>query len=185
MTPLSKNARAGGLLYILNSLFGLVRLVYPNELIVSGNASATANNIAGHELLYPFGIVSYLLCGALWILCHVGSLSVAKGVDQALAVLMVMGTLVITPIFFVNAANDAAALLFARGADFLSVFDKAQSEAFVMLFLNLHHQLDLAQEILWAVVHSVRTVGIQVAFPAANLSGLADDRPLCAFSHQL
>jgi len=29
---------------------------------------------------------------------------------------------VITPIFFVNAGNDAAALQFAHGADFSSVF---------------------------------------------------------------
>ena len=62
-------------------------------------------------------------------------------------------TVVITPIFFVNAANDVAALLFARGTDFLSVFDKAQREASVMLFLNLHHHLDLASELLWILFH--------------------------------
>jgi Domain of unknown function (DUF4386) len=47
--------------------------------------------------------------------------------------------------------NDAAALLFVRGADFLSIFDKPQRDAFVMLFLNLHHQLDLANEIFWGL----------------------------------
>jgi len=145
MTPLSKNARAAGLLYILSSLFGVVRLIYiPNALIVHGNASATANNIASHESLFRFGIVSYLICGALWIFVALALYRLLRGVDRALAVLMVIGSLVVAPIFIVNAANDAAALLFARGADFLSVFDKAQREAFVMLFLNLHHQLDLA-----------------------------------------
>lgn len=63
---------------------------------------------------------------------------------------MVILTLVVTPIFFVNTVNDAAALLFARGADFLTVFDQAQRDAFVMLFLNLHDQLDLANEMLGA-----------------------------------
>ena len=61
---------------------------------------------------------------------------------------MVILSLMVTPIFFVNTANDAAALLFARGADFISVLDKAQRAAFVMVFLNLHHQLDLAW-MLW------------------------------------
>jgi hypothetical protein len=145
MTPLSKKARAAGLLYILSSLFGVVRLIYiPNALIVHGNVSATANNIASHESLFRFGIVSYLICSALWIFVALALYRLLRGVDQALAMLMVIGSLVGTPIFFVNAANDAAALLFARGTDFLSVFDKAQREAFVMLFLNLHHQLDLA-----------------------------------------
>jgi hypothetical protein len=68
MMSLSKNARIAGVIYTVGSLFGVVRLIcIPNTLIVHGNASATANNIAGHELLFRFGIVSYLLCSALWI----------------------------------------------------------------------------------------------------------------------
>jgi hypothetical protein len=149
MTSLSKNARVAGLLYILSSLFGIVRLIYvPSVLFVHGNAAATASNIAGHELLFRFGIVSYLLCNALWIFVMWALYRLLKGVDQALAVLMLILSLMVTPISFVNIANDIAALLFARGADFLSVFDKAQREALVMLFLNLHHQLDLAWEFL-------------------------------------
>lgn len=149
MTSLSKNARVAGLLYILSSLFGMVRLIYvPNVLFVHGNAAATASNIVGHELLFRFGIVSYLLCNALWIFVMLALYRLLNGVDQALAVLMVILSLMVTPISFVNIANDIAALLFARGADFLSVFDKAQREALVMLFLNLHHQLDLAWELL-------------------------------------
>lgn len=149
MTSLGKNARVAGLLYILSSLFGMVRLIYvPNLLFVHGNAAATASNIAGHELLFRFGIVSYLLCNALWIFVMLALYQLLKGVDQALAALMVILSLMVTPISFVNIANDIAALLFARGADFLSVFDKAQREALVMLFLNLHHQLDLAWELL-------------------------------------
>jgi len=149
MTSLSKNARVAGLLYISSSLFGIVRLIYiPSTLLVHGNAEVTANNIAAHELLFRFGIVSYLLCSALWIFVTLALYRLLKGVDRALAMLMVILTLVVTPIFFVNTVNDAAALLFARGADFLTVFDKAQREAFVMLFLNLHDQLDLANEML-------------------------------------
>jgi hypothetical protein len=47
--------------------------------------------------------------------------------------------------------NDAAALFFARGGDFLTVFDKPQREAFAMLFLRLHHQGVLANEIFWGL----------------------------------
>jgi len=149
MTSLSGNARVAGLLYILSTVFGLVRLIYiPNVLIVHGNASATASNIAGHELLFRFGIVSYLLCSVLWIFVTLALYRLLKGVDQTLAVLMILGTLMVTPIFFVNAANDVAALLFARGSDSLSVFDKPQRDAFATLFLNLHDNLDLANWLL-------------------------------------
>ena len=155
MTSLSKNARVAGLLYILSSLFGIVRLIYiPSTLIVQGDAAATANNIAAHELLFRFGIVSYLLCGVLWIFVTLALYRLLRGVDQVLAVLtVILGSLMVTPLFFVNIVNDVAALLLARGADFLSVFDKAQREALVLLFLNLHHQLDLAIDLwgLWLI----------------------------------
>jgi uncharacterized membrane-anchored protein len=150
---LSKNARVAGLLYLLGSLFGIVRLIYvPNKLFVYGNAAATANNIAWHESLFRFGIVSYLLCGALWIFVTLALYRLLKGVNQALAVLMViLGGVVVVPIFFVNTVNDAAALLLVRGGGYLSVFDKPQRDALARLFLDLHHQLDLANEIFWGL----------------------------------
>ena len=153
MTPLSKNARVAGLLYIVFSIFGVVRLIYiPNHLFVDGNAAATATNIAAHESLFRFGIVSYLLAAGGWIFVTLALYRLLKGVDQSLAVLMViLGGLVVVPISFLNAVNDVAALLFARGADFLSVFDKPQRNAFVTLFLRLHHHGDLANEIFWGL----------------------------------
>jgi len=153
MTPLSKNARVAGLLYIVFSVFGVVRLIYiPNHLFVDGNAAATATNIAAHESLFRFGIVSYLLAAGGWIFVTLALYRLLKGVDQGLAVLMViLGGLVVVPISFLNAVNDVAALLFARGADFLSVFDKPQRNAFVTLFLRLHHHGDLANEIFWGL----------------------------------
>ncbi len=153
MTPLSKNARVAGLLYILASAVGVLRLVYiPEALFVHGNAAATANNIAAHELLFRLGIVSYLLGSALFIFVPLALYRLLKGVDQGLAVLMViLGSLMQVPIFFINSVTDAAALLFARGAVFLSLFDKPQRDAFAMLFLNLHHHLDLANAIFWGL----------------------------------
>lgn len=67
MTSLSKNARVAGLLYILASAVGVVRLIYiPSKLFVDGNAAATANNVATHEFLFRLGIVSGLIAAALW-----------------------------------------------------------------------------------------------------------------------
>jgi hypothetical protein len=152
MTVLSRNARVAGLVYIVASLVGVVRLLYvPAKLIVHGDAAATANNIAAHELLFRIGIVSSVLGAALWLFVPLAFYRFLKDVDQPLAVLMViLGGLMQVPLFFVNTATDAGALLFARG-DFLSVFDKAQRDALVMLFLKLHHNLDLANAILWGL----------------------------------
>ena len=56
----------------------------------------------------------------------------------------------VAPIFFVNTVNDAPALLLVRGGGYLSVFDK-QRDAFAQLFLDLHHQLDLANGTFWGL----------------------------------
>ena len=153
MTSLSKNARVAGLLYILASVVGVVRLLYiPSALIVHGNAAATVNNIAAHELLFRLSIVSYLLSSVLFTFLTLALYRLFKGVDLGLAVLMViLGGLMPVPIFFVNSVTDVAVLLFARGADFMAAFDKPQREAFVTLFLNLHHHLDLANAIFWGL----------------------------------
>ncbi len=153
MTSLSKNARVAGLLYILASGVGVVRLIYiPSALIVHGNAAATVNNITAHESLFRLGIVSLLLSSALWLFVTLALYRLLRAVDQGLAVLMViLGGLMQVPLFFVNSVTDAATLLFARGTEFLSIFDKPQREAFAMLFLNLHHQLDLANAIFWGL----------------------------------
>src|SRR3989475_4428 len=57
---------------------------------------------------------------------------------------------------FVNVVSDAGALIVARsgsaaGACFLSVFDKPQGDALVLLFLRLHHAQIVAAEILWGL----------------------------------
>ena len=146
MTSLSKDARIAGLLYILASVIGVLRLIYiPNTLFVYGNATATAANIRAHELLFRLGVVSGLVAAVLWLIVPLALYRLLKGVDQRLAVLMViLGSLMQVPIFFVNTVTDTAALLFAAGGGYLSVFEKPQRDAFARLFLDLHHQLDLA-----------------------------------------
>ena len=113
----------------------------------------TAANVAAHESLFRWGIVNSLLGAALWLFVPLALYRLLKGVDQTLAVLMViLGSLMQVPLYVVNVVTDAAALLFARGSGYLSVFDKPQRDAFARLFLDLHHQLDLANFIfagLW------------------------------------
>jgi hypothetical protein len=150
MTTLSRNARVAGLLY-LTLLTAPLRLIYiPSKLFVTGNATATADNIAAHETLFRLGILSDLLTGTMVIFLTLALYRLFKGVDQGLARLVViLGSLMVTPIYFLNTINDAAALLLVRGTDFLSVFDKPQRDALAMLFLRLHGHGIRVNEIFW------------------------------------
>ena len=77
MTSLSKNARIAGLIYLVGSLVAIVRLVYIPNTLISDNATATVNNIATHELLFRFGILTQLLTGVLWIFVTLALCSVS------------------------------------------------------------------------------------------------------------
>jgi hypothetical protein len=124
----------------------------PSKLFVPGNATATVNNIAAHEWLFRFGIVGDLVCGVILIFLVLAFYRLFKGVDQNLAVLVVIfGGVMPATINFVSVVSDAAALMVVRGADFLSVFDKPQRDALAMLFLRLGDHQNTAAEILWGV----------------------------------
>ena len=145
--------RIAGFLYLILGVFAPFRLIYfPSKLFMHGNATATASNIAAHQFLFRLGILSDLLCGTVLIFLVLALYRLLKGVDQNLAVLMViLGGMLPATIDFFNVLNDAAALLLVRGADFLSVFEKPQRDALAMLFLRMHGQAILAAEIFWGL----------------------------------
>jgi len=119
MTSLSRNARIAGLLY-LTLLTAPLRLIYiPSKLFVTGNATATASNIAAHETLFRLGIMSDLFTATMAIFLTLALYRLFKGVDEGLARLVViLGALMVTPIYFLNTINDAAALMLAVGRIF-------------------------------------------------------------------
>ena len=153
MSSTHNPGRVAGFLYLLLVVFAPLRLIYiPSTLFVRGNATATANNIAAHELLFRLGIATDLFCGTILIFLVLALYRLLKGVDQNLAVLMViLGGVLPAALDFFIVLNDSAALILARGADFLSGFDKAQREGLAMLFISLHHQEILAASIFWGL----------------------------------
>jgi hypothetical protein len=131
--------RFAGLLYLLVSIPGAFALVYvPGKLIVDGNATATANNIAAAETLFRLGIAVQLVSQAFFIFMALALYDLFKGVNRRHASLMVTLIVVSIPIAFLNELNSIAALALVRGADFLSTFEKPQRDALAMLFVNLH-----------------------------------------------
>ncbi|MBV9747114.1 MAG: DUF4386 domain-containing protein [Acidobacteriia bacterium] len=145
--------RVAGCLYLLLG-FSVFRPIYiAGALIVRDDATMTGRNIAAHELLFRLGILTDLLAGISCILVALALYQVLKGVDQGLAVLMViLGGLMPCVIEFINVLNDIAALQFARGEPFLSVFAAPQQAALAMLFLRVHSYGELINEIfagLW------------------------------------
>ena len=153
MSSTRNPGRVAGFWYLLLIVIGPLRLIYiPNKLFVEGNATATADNIAAHEWLFRFGIVGDLVCGVILIFLVLALYRLFRGVDQSLAVMVVIfGGVMPALIMFVGVVSDAAALMVVRGVDFPSAFDKPQRDALAMLFLKLRDHQNTAAEILWGV----------------------------------
>ena len=138
MSLTNNPGRFAGLLYLLGSIPGFFALLYvPSKLMVHGNPTATAHNIAASETLFRMGIFADLAGQTIFIFVALALYHLLKGVNQRHALLMLILLLVSIPIAFLNELNSMAAVTLARGADFLSVLDEPHRIALMKLFLNL------------------------------------------------
>jgi hypothetical protein len=148
-----QQARAAGFLYLLLALIAPIGLLYvPGKLIVSGNATATADNLRASEWLLRVGIASELTHQIIGVFLVLALYRLFKPVNETHAKQMViLGALVSVPIMFVNVLNEIAALILVKGAGFLSVFGKPQLDALAYLFLRLHSQGIIVASIFWGL----------------------------------
>ena len=152
MSSTRNPGRVAGFIYLLLVLTGPFNLIYiPHVFLVPGNASATANNIVAHEALFRLGIVSGLVEAVIFTFVALALYRLLKGVDQKIAAVMVIFVLISAAIRFVNELNNLAALILVRSGDFFSILEKPQRDAFAMLFLRLHGQGNVANEIFWGL----------------------------------
>jgi Domain of unknown function (DUF4386) len=152
MHPTDKAARVAGAVYLSMVLTAPFSLIYiPSTLIVRGNAAATANNILGHETLFRLGIVADLITSVIFICLVMALYRLLSGVNKTIASLMVALVLVSAAVGFVNVLSNIAALTLFRGGEFLAVLDQPQRNALGMLFLRLHGQGNVINEIFWGL----------------------------------
>src|SRR6266699_4163961 len=152
MHPTKKAARITGFIYLSMVFTAPFSLIYvPSKLIVRGNAAATADSILAHETMFRLSIFGDLIGQVIFICLGIALYRLLSNVNKTWAALMVAFVLVSAAVGFLNTLNNIAALTLFRGADFLAVFDKPQRDALAYLFVRLHSQGILINEIFWGV----------------------------------
>jgi uncharacterized protein DUF4386 len=153
MHPTVKAARIAGAIYLLEVLTGPFSLIYvPTVLIVTGDAAATASKILAHEAMFRLAIVADLYTGVLSIVASLALYRLFKDVDHFLAAVMViLGGVTVAPIFFLNSLNWIAALALVHGGSYLTVFNTQQQQSLAMLFLHLHSEGNIVNEVFWGL----------------------------------
>ena len=133
-----KTARMAGLFYLIFILTTVLASYIRGNIIVSGDAAATANNIMGSELLFRVGFVTELVSAVFFVLAAWALYALLKPVNKNLALLLLVLNLGGVAVECLNALNLFAALQFLSGANYLSVFQTGQLQAMAMSSLNLY-----------------------------------------------
>ena len=152
MNSIKKQARIAGLLYLLASIPAPFAWVYvPSKLIVTGDATATANHIRASETLLRLGIGSELTGLIIFIFVVLALYRLFKPVSEKHALAMATLLLISLPISLVGVVNEIGALIVVSGANFLSAFDQRQLDTLAYLFFRLHGQGITVAEIFWGL----------------------------------
>jgi len=152
MNSIKKQARIAGLLYLLASIPAAFAWVYvPSKLMVTGDATATANNVRTSETLLRLGIGSELIGLILFIFVVLALYRLFKPVNEKHALAMATLLLISLPISFLGVVNEIAALTVVSGPSFLSAFDQRQLDALAYLFFRVHGQGLVVAQIFWGL----------------------------------
>jgi hypothetical protein len=132
-------ARIGGLLYLILIVVGFWSVLFVRgTIIVSGDATATANNIMASKSLWRAGIAADLLMH----MCDVGVMAVfyvlLKPVNRNLALVALLSNLVQTAVLVANKMTLVIPLFLLGDAKYLKAFGPQQLQALAYVCLRAH-----------------------------------------------
>jgi hypothetical protein len=151
MKSTNHTVRLPGLLWFLSAVFGGFGLFYiRSNIIIPGDATATAANIMSSQFLYRTAIVSTLFSQVFLFLFGIALFYLFKEVNRMLATVLLTAVMMTVGIAVVNTLNHFAALLLLSQAEYLKVFSPEQLNAMAMLFLRLANSFGQGLlEIFW------------------------------------
>jgi hypothetical protein len=151
MYSINKTARIAGFLYLLLAPLGFFGLDYIPSITVPGNAMATVSNIMTHTVLFRLSTLCALLVPILTASIAFFLFKLFKPVNKIHASLMVIFTLIATPIAMLNELNHYAVLQLLNGSENLKVYSVDQVYSQVMFFLDLSHYGVKIAGIFWGL----------------------------------
>jgi len=133
-------ARITGVVYLLYFLTAAFGEFFIRGLVVSGDASATANNILAHERLFRLSVAVGLIATALYIAVTVLFYGLFKPVNKTVSLLAAFFSLVGCAIQAFGSLFQVAPLVVLEGSPYLSVFKVDQLQAVALMFIELNVQ---------------------------------------------
>ncbi len=138
---LHKYARFAGILYLLIIVCaGFSEGYVRSTLVVTGDATTTANNIITSEALFRLGFASDLVAFMCDLVVAVLFFVLLRPVSNTIALLAMVLRLIAHPaIASINLLNHYNALLLLNNPDFSTAFSSEQLHSLVLNSLSVHH----------------------------------------------
>lgn len=132
-------ARIGGLLYLLIIIAGMFAEVFVrNKLFVSGDATATANNIINSPFLWRIGISADLIMQICDLPVMLILYLLLKPVNKNIALLNLLFNMIQTAVLVANKLNLLNALFLLGDAEYLKTLGPNQLHSLSYLSIKLH-----------------------------------------------
>lgn len=132
-------ARIGGIAYLLIIIAGLVgEMFIRNPIIVAGDATATANNIAAHKTLWRVGIALDVLMHVCDPVLAVVYYSLLKPVNKRFAQLSLLLSMLQTAVLVSNKMNLVTPMLLSEGSHYLQAFSTQQIQSLSYFSIQWH-----------------------------------------------
>ncbi len=138
-------ARLAGALYLIIIVLGLTsEVAIRGNIVVAGDASATAANISAYEGLFRLSLVADIVMALSDVGVAILLYVLLRPVNQTLALVATGFRLMQTAILGANLLNHLAAVLLLTNTAALAAIEPGQLHALALFFLDLHsHGYDL------------------------------------------
>ncbi|MEP6617642.1 MAG: DUF4386 domain-containing protein [Ginsengibacter sp.] len=132
----NKIAKIAGILYLLIIVVGVFAELSRGKLVVSGDATATANNIMASQLKWRLGIWADLFMHLCDIPLMLIFYFLLKPVHKNLALLAMLFTLIQTAVMVSTKLNLFMPIFLSSNADYLKAFEPGQLNALMYLSIK-------------------------------------------------
>jgi hypothetical protein len=149
MNSINKIAKLAGILYFLVILAGVSNeILVRNFLFISGDITATVNNILTHEFIFRLGFVISLIRQVVLLSLVLVLYKLLKPVNSDIALVMVAFALVQVSIGMVSLLFQFTAPLLLSTGGYSTVFTTDQWYAQTQFFIDLQVQGDVVSQLL-------------------------------------
>ena len=136
----TKPLKIAGIGYLVIFVLGIVINFFVfGGLITKGDAETTVKNILANEILFRSGMAGWIVVLIIDIIIAWALYIFLKPVSKSLSLLTAWFRLIYIAIFGITQLTLLFVVVLLSGADYLNVFNPAQVNALVLLFLHGHN----------------------------------------------